>query len=404
MEGRKHRLLLVAAHPTQYSAPVLRRMASHPQLDILVAYCSLRGARAELDPEFGVEVVWDVPLLEGYPWREVPNRALRPRSGAFFGLVNPGLWSLVRDGGFDAVVCWTGYVCASFWIVLAASKSAGIPVLFGTDATSLRARDGSAWKKSLKRRLWPRLFRMADVVIVPSSGGVRLMRDLGIPAERIVLTPYTVDNDWWKQRAAAVDRRVVRAAWGVPEDNPVALFCAKLQPWKRPLDLLRAFALAGVSGAHLVFAGEGPQRSELEAEASRLGVTDRVRFLGFVNQSQLPAVYASSDLLVLPSGYEPFGVVVNEAMLCGCAVAVSDRVGAGPDLVVPGRTGFIFPAGNVEALAAVLHEALADRAQLRRLSERARERMESWRPEHNIEALIVAVEKARQARQAPPRT
>ena len=72
-----------------------------------------------------------------------------------------------------------------------------------------------------------------------------------------------------------------------------------------------------------------------------MGVADRVRFLGFVNQSGLPAVYAASDVLVLPSSYEPFGVVVNEAMLCGCAAIASDRVGARFDLV-KGRRDWLY--------------------------------------------------------------
>ena len=95
------------------------------------------------------------------------------------------------------------------------------------------------------------LFRFAECVIVPSSRGVALMRSLGIPADRVMLTPYVVDNDWWSERSAKVERATVRREWGVPEQAPVVLFCAKLQPWKRPQDLLRAFAVARVSGAHL---------------------------------------------------------------------------------------------------------------------------------------------------------
>jgi glycosyltransferase involved in cell wall biosynthesis len=75
--------------------------------------------------------------------------------------------------------------------------------------------------------------------------------------------------------------------------------------------LLQAFAAAAVPDAYLVFVGEGPLRFELEAEAHALGLGDRVRFLGFANQTQLPDIYCASDLMVLPSEYEPFGVVVN---------------------------------------------------------------------------------------------
>jgi len=75
----------------------------------------------------------------------------------------------------------------------------------------------------------------------------------------------------------------------------VVLFCAKLQPWKRPLDVLEAFAKANVSDAYLVYAGDGPLRRVVEARALELGVVERLRMLGFVNQTQLPVVYGSSD-------------------------------------------------------------------------------------------------------------
>jgi glycosyltransferase involved in cell wall biosynthesis len=264
-------------------------------------------------------------------------------------------------------------------------------LLFGTDAHQFAARDGKGWRVIVKRVLWPRLFPLADVVIVPSSRGAALMRSVGIPDERLVVTPYVVDNDWWTKEADGVDRGAVRRAWGIAQDSPVVLFCAKLQPWKRPLDVLHAFAQTNVPQSHLVYAGEGPMRRELESQAVSLGLAERVRFLGFVNQSQLPAVYRASDLLVLPSEYEPFGVVVNEAMLCGCAATVSDRVGAGYDLISHGQSGLIFPCGAVHVLAGILGELLRDPGRVRRMGEAARKHMEKWSPAQNIQGLVQAV-------------
>ena len=220
------------------------------------------------------------------------------------------------------------------------------------------------------------------------------MRSFGIPDDRLVLTPYVVDNDWWINQAEKADRREQRRAWGLPERVAVVLFCAKLQPWKRPFDILNAFAQADVAGSHLVFAGEGPLLPLLESRVRALGVAERVHFLGFINQSQLPALYCASDLLVLPSEYDAFGVVVNEAMLCGCPVIVSDRVGAGPDLVSAGQNGHIFPCGDVDQLAALLRDVLSDRARLKRMGDAARLRMATWSPKENIDALIQAVRQA----------
>ena len=362
----------------------------------------MQGAESRLDPGFGVEVKWDTPLLDGYPWTLIPNLSPVPNVGSFLGLINLGMWRLISRGKFDAVVLYTGYICATFWIALAAANWNHIPVLFGTDAHELAPRDGKSWKLWVKRRLWPRLFRLADVVIAPSSGTVALMGSLGIPEDRVVLTPYSVDNQWWMEQSDKVDRGTVRMHWNVPDDGVVVLFCAKLQPWKRPQDLLRAFARAADSNAHLVFAGDGPLRPALESEARSLGIAERVRFLGFVNQSGLPETYTASDIFVLPSESEPFGVVVNEAMLCQCPVIVSDRVGAGFDLVRGAETGFVFPAGDVTSLAAVLRRAMSDRGHLRHMGEAARLRMAHWSPADNIAGFKLAITKAIGIRPASP--
>ena len=247
---------------------------------------------------------------------------------------------------------------------------------------------------SVKKFLWPHLYSLADQVVVPSTASYNLIRSLGIPEDRITLTPYSVDNDWWKKQSSRVDRAAVRRSWGVAPETSVILFCAKLQPWKRPLDLLRAFALATIPNSALVFAGEGPLRSELETEAASMGIADRVHFLGFVNQSQLPSVYTASDLMVLPSEYEPFAVVVNEAFCCGCPVIASDRVGAAQDLIAPVNPSFIFPCGNVDALAQILKVALGNPVALTEYGHAARRRMETWSIRENISGTVEAVRRA----------
>jgi glycosyltransferase involved in cell wall biosynthesis len=385
------RLLIVAPLVVQYSSPLFREIVQQAQLNLLVAYCSMQGAETGVDPGFGVNVSWDTPLLEGYPWKNVPNRALRPGVEHFGGLFNPGLWTLIREGHFDAVlIC--GYYFASAWIALAAAKYFGTPTLFVSDSHSLRSwRTQSPWKLRIKKILLRRIFSLVDGVVVSSSGGVDYLKALGFPGERVFLAPTAVDNNWWSEQAAKVDRNAARAAWRIPAEGTVVLFCAKLQRWKGPMDLLEAFAQANVPNSYLAFAGDGPERLNLERRATELGLTDRVRFLGFLNQSQLPSAYCAADLLVLPSLFEPFGLVVNEAMLCGLPVAVSDRVGARFDLVRPGENGYVFPAGDVEALAAILRQFLPDPEKKVYMGVAAQQRMETWSPQEYVEGMVRAV-------------
>lgn len=387
----KYRVLIVASHPVQYATPLFRLMAKHPQLDIQVAYCSLQGVKAGFDAGFGVEVVWDIPLLDEYPWVEVENNSPKPQLGSFFGLINLGLWNLISKENFDAVIVYTGYSYFSFWIAAAATKLTGKKFLFSTDSSGIEPRNKKRWKTWLKIILLPPIFHIADIVMVASTLGKQIVMSLGIPEQRITLTPFVVDNDWWISQARKIDVHTVRKEWNIPESSTIVMFCAKLQPWKRPQDILRAFAKANVLGSYLVFAGEGALRSELELEAKTLRLAERVRFLGFVNQSQLPSVYSSADLFVFPSEYEPFGVVVNEAMLCGCPVVVSDQVGSRHDLVQHGKNGFVYPCGDIDALATIFKEILPDYELLQKMGTAATERMKSWSPEENIKAVVQAL-------------
>ncbi|HYX18491.1 MAG TPA: glycosyltransferase family 4 protein [Nostoc sp.] len=390
----KYRVLIVASHPVQYAAPLFRLMAKHPQLDIQVAYCSLQGVKAGFDAGFGVEVAWDIPLLDGYPWVKVENNSPKPKLGSFFGLINLGLWNLISKDNFDAVIVYTGYNYFSFWIAAVAVKLKVSKFLLSTDASVLEPRDKKRWKRWLKNMLLPRIFQLADIVMVTSTLGKQMVHSLGIPEHNIALTPYTVDNDRWISEANQVDVKAVRKQWDISESASVLLFCAKLQHWKRPHDVLRAFAQANVQNSYLIFAGEGPLRAELEVETDSLGLIDRVKFLGFVNQSHLSSIYRSADLFVLSSDYEPFGLVVNEAMLCGCPVIVSDQVGSRYDLVKHGKTGYVYPCGDIEALAKILQEVLPDHECLQKMGTAATQWMDSWSPHVYIEAIIKALEKS----------
>ncbi len=394
MSKTRYRVLLLGSHPTQYSSPVFRLLARDPRLEIHVAYCSLQGAKPGYDPGFKREIVWDIPLLDGYSWTELPNRSSRPGLERFWGLVNPSVWKLIRRGNFDAVVIYTGYLYATFWIAVAAAKTSQTAIAFGTDSHTLDSLNARFWKKTAKHLFWPRLFRLADVAIGQSSGGLALLRSLGLPDSRIGLFPYVVDNERWQRAAEQVDRGAVRAKWGIPADAPIALFSAKLQPWKRPLDLLRAFGRADVRDSYLLFAGDGALRGEIEKETERLGLSGRVKLLGFVNQSELPSVYRAADVLVLPSRYEAFGVVVNEAMLCGCVPIVSDRVGAQFDLIEDGRTGFVYPTGDVERLGELLRSLLSDPERIKRMSEAGAGKVAEWSPEKYVSCFVDVIVRA----------
>ncbi len=117
-----------------------------------------------------------------------------------------------------------------------------------------------------------------------------------------------------------------------------------------------------------------------------------VTFAGFLNQTEVAKAYAAADCLVLPSDYgETWGLVVNEAMVCGLPAIVSDRVGCGPDLVSDGVTGMVFPFGDIEALAQCLVRMATDPALRAAMGARARERVADYSVERAVAGTLAAL-------------
>jgi glycosyltransferase involved in cell wall biosynthesis len=209
--------------------------------------------------------------------------------------------------------------------------------------------------------------------------------------------PYAVDNDWFRSRAeaAAVGRDSLRAELGLAPGQPVILYAAKFIARKKPDDLIEAYAAIARDPAlrapALVFVGDGEMRPALEARAKALGLGG-VRFAGFRNQSALPAFYDLCDVFVLPSRLEPWGLVINEVMNAGRAVIASDEVGAAIDLVQDGENGFVFPAGDVAALADRLRRTLQDPALCRRMGERSRAIIGRWGFAEDVDGLKRALD------------
>lgn len=391
MPDQRYRVLILTTHVVPYASPNYQALANDPRLETLVAYCSLQGAESGLDPEFGAQVQWDVPLLEGYKWVNVPNKSLQPGVGHFFGLWNPGLWKLIRRGNFDAIVIYTGYMCASFWLAVFAAKSAGVPVLISTDSTTLQSREAKRWKEWLKPFILRRVYSFVDVIMAASSAAKKLALQLGVPEKRLRVIRCGMSKEAWSAWNEKFDRAAVRGSWGVPENAPVVLCCAKLQPWKKPLDLVDAFAKANSPSAYLVFAGEGPQRNELESRVHSLGISERVRVLGFINTSQLPSFYNAADLFVLPSAYDSCPLVVPEAMFSGLPVILSDAVLGRLEMIDVGKSGYLYPSGDIDALAGILKNILADPQELQRLKVGVRHQMELWTRQEFLDCWVSTI-------------
>src|SRR5215208_2478136 len=155
-------------------------------------------------------------------------------------------------------------------------------------------------------------------------------------------------------------------------EKPRVLFVGRLAPQKGVGTLVAAAGLLKNPSAQVLLVGDGPERKALECEAKRIGVGDRLHFVGFVAHERVSAVLAHADLLVLPSLYEELGTVLLEAMQAGLPI-VASKTGGIPDVIENGVNGLLVPPGDPEALAHAIDRLLVDRDLACRLSEGAQE-------------------------------
>jgi glycosyltransferase involved in cell wall biosynthesis len=204
-----------------------------------------------------------------------------------------------------------------------------------------------------------------------------------------VFAPNSVDDVRFSE-ASSVGRSGLLGKWGLSDDRPVILFCGKLVPRKRPLDLAQAVKRLD-HDITTIFAGDGSLANAVRDSLP----PEHAVVTGFVNQSELPMYYQAADILVLPSSIETWGLVVNEAMAAGTLPVVSDTVGCASDLVE--GVGEIYPSGNVTELAAALGRAvtrLADPG----LRDRVRQHAAAYRLERTAagyEEAALAVARSR---------
>ena len=140
----------------------------------------------------------------------------------------------------------------------------------------------------------------------------------------------------------------------------------------------------------MVMAGSGELEQELRAFCTAHAL-DNVVFTGFVNQSELPALYAASDVFVLPSEHEPWGLAVNEAMCASLPVVVSREVGCVADLVRDGVNGYTPAAGDIEGLARALRRLIEDEGLRRRQGQASLARILQWGYQQCLEGIRSAL-------------
>ena len=368
------RLAIVTTHPIQYYAPIFQLLSQRQKIDIKVFYTvGKKYHSSKLDPGFGKEVSWDIPLMEGYAYQWTENISADPGTRNFKGIKTPGLIAEISNWQPDAVLV-IGWSYHSHLQVLRYFKNR-IPVYFRGDSTLLQ--NETAIKQFSKYFLLKWVYSNVDHAFYVGKNNKAYFEKYGLKENQLSFAPHAIDNERF-----AADRSEeaaeLRTSLKIKEDEILVLFAGKFEPVKNVELLLAAFIKLSRPNVHLLLVGNGVDENKLKDAAKSSEIAGNIHFTDFKNQSEMPVLYQAADLFCLPSKSESWGLSVNEAMACGTAVLTSDKVGCAADLVAAGQNGAAFKEGDLGGLVDCMGELTADKTKLAKFGERSKVMISDW--------------------------
>jgi glycosyltransferase involved in cell wall biosynthesis len=380
---RRFRLAVLNTHPQPYTAPLYCALAREPEIDLTVYYCSRLGLEPHVDPAFGTKFKWDVPLIDGYRWKFLPELRGRSALGSFGSLVNPSIVTELARGRYDAF--WLhGHTYATDMLAFVSARLSRIPIFYHSESSLYF--DRVVRRRAHVRIIKPLVLRfmfggVARFLAVGSRNREFYLR-YGAQPEQIFHVPYSVDNAYFADMAAKYrpSRDALRTELGIKPRDVVFLWAAKMTEQKAPLPMLEAFAsLRDIEDIALLMVGDGTLHKAAE-EFVRERRLDNVHFTGFANQSEMAKFYSMSDVFVRPDGvYQgDWGLTVNEAMAAGLALVSTDGIGATDDLVRHGDNGMVVSFGDTQTLTSAFRELALSPEMCGRMGARSAEIIQTW--------------------------
>jgi len=382
MELKKpYKIAIISPTVHYYHVPLYRRLARSPEIDLNVYYCSDEGiVGSDVKKAYGTAGRFlDDNMLNGYSSKFIKNYSPCPSYVRWpFGLINIGVWREIKNGEYDAVIlqAWTNF---TEWLAFFACLRFKTPVLFMTDANIL-SEFSNPFKKIIKNIMLKFLSKNATGFLTAGKSNEQLYLHYGASPKKITPMHFSWGYDYFLEEFKRLksQREKIRSSFGIGKNDSVLLFVGRLMEDKGLFDFLDAYNKVGSANKKLFFVGDGPLRNRIKKYIKDLDIKG-VYFYGFKSRENLSDFYTLADTLILPSGWEPWGMVVNEAMCFNLPVIISDRVGAAADLVKNNYNGFVFPIGDAKQFSLCIKKIIEMPIQQRIIfGERSNEIIKEW--------------------------
>jgi glycosyltransferase involved in cell wall biosynthesis len=363
-ENKKYKIAILSPVPFYYHIPLYRKLNDSDKIDFMVYYCSdetIKGT--DIKKVYHVndkKITKASDLLGNYKHEFLRNYSLFPSLIRWpFGLMNFSIWKKIKKGGYDAVVlqAWTNM---TWWIAFWACIFYKVPIFFMTDANVLYETRKHFFKKIIKHYILRFVFNKSDGFLSAGKANREFYLYHGADPDKITKFHFLWGYEYFLEKAEELfpEREAIRQSLGINNNDFVILFVGRFSREKRIFDLLFAYQKIKSKNKKMILVGDGPLREKIEKYIKDLDING-VTIIGFQTRSNISRFYVASDVLVLPSENETWGMVVNESLCFGLPVIASDMVGAAVDMIQDGENGFTFPAGDVNSLVERLDKIMS---------------------------------------------
>lgn len=375
----KYKVALLHNIVTPYRTPLFEKLSQIPFINLKVFFFSESGKNRR----------WDVRKDFEFAYEVLPGLSLDFKSEDLFSYwINPTIICQLIRNKFDIVISsgWDSFASqASFFIC----KLLGKPFILWSESTI----NEKSWRRTVSLPLVKFMVRHSDAYIAIGTRAREYFTCLGAKLQKIFVAYSTVDIECFKNKSNILKekRNKLKEKMGI-KTNGVITYSGQLIERKGLFYLLQAYKKLrnDCQDVSLLILGYGPQEKRLKEICKEENI-ENVFFTGFIEYNDLPTYYVVSDLLVLPSLEETWGLVINEAMACGLPIITTDKVGASVDLVKEGINGYIIEEKNIAQLYEAMKKIVLNLSLQKKMGEQSRKIIEDFGLDNQVSGFVSAI-------------
>ena len=370
MKSKQYKIGVLCSSPSVQMSAQYDVLTDLPDFKFVMLYRQTRQGNAAWTPQCPRNLEYEfLPPCH----RLIPAK-LKP-------LFNGNIWPVLDARSFDAMIIHGIYDSSAVWQAIGWCKRNKRPYLLRCDANVMREEE-SFLRKLVRKPIVSRHVRGAAALLYIGEQNLKYYELFGARPEQLFLAPWEIDYDDLDRHwlVASKTREQLRQKMNWSQNECIIITVSRLVQIKGYDLLIPAIKKLSAQGLkiRLAIAGEGPYRGRIE----EMSKDAPIELLGNCDRKKIVELFAAADLFVLASVVEPWGLVVNEAALCGLPIIVSNAVGAGPDLVHNNENGYIYDSENIYTLYNCLKKLAEDTSLRRMQGQQGRKILSAWRLDH----------------------